>query len=864
MRRALWVAVACAASRAAPPDPFAPAATTIVLSTPDDLGRRRRRGIVAELAAHGRSAIVVEGIAGDNFALRAVGAHEVEASLGPLVVRAWDWRSGRGVGDVGAGPFARILACAASHVAAIARARAANRWPALVVEDDVELAKTAPGELEAAVACANATHPTWQLAQAGYLAPSARFAAARAAPGVPRVARRDACSADFRIVGLQAYLVSEAGAARVLDALWPPGLPFGAPLAGTLDLRVSVNPAADYLLFAVAPDAVTLRRPVFVEAESARESALFPGVRKPATADAAFFGSHLLDDAVGAGACPRQNPPVLEPASYGVLWGSRVVRAAAGAAPRDAVEEALGPVAALEAEILDGCAAACGAPSGLLLPSPLQCWRVPLDDVCAAADARTSTECATLRAAASALEGLPPGAAASIDRAPADGALDGAFAAARAARGVAGPAGAAAALLHYADAARLVGDGAGARRLAWAAARAATRDGFDALERSAAPDAPDAVAAIVDRAAAAARGLDAAARAFGLDAADVPSSLCGPYRVVSDLFKGPAAPALAAVHGAADPRSARAAVAAALARAADHPSRGFRDLAAYASASLDATVLAGLWDPRAFAPLEPLDEAAGRAGALSALAAVFRPARLARAILPASDDLLVVAVASARTAGLAALERSAARAGVALEVLGLGLDPYAHDLKLRLLDERLETVADATLVLFVDAYDVLLLPKVARLPRAFREAGHAGRVVFAAERACWPDAAVCEAWFGNGPYLNSGAFAGAAADLRRMLAHLKGPFAYCGGDDQRSYQRFLVEAPDLAALDVDAALFLATHGASWSVDVLETGQPVFYALEGGERAKSSTPAVVHFNSHDGKAMLAALLPHVDG
>ena len=269
MRRALWVAVACAASRAAPPDPFAPAATTIVLSTPDDLGRRRRRGIVAELAAHGRSAMVVEGIDGNGFALRAVGAHEVEASLGPLVVRAWDWRSGRGVGDVGAGPFARILACAASHVAAIARARAANRWPALVVEDDVELAKVAPGELAAAVACANVTHPAWQLAQAGYLAPSARFAAARAAPGAPRVARRDACSADFRTVGLQAYLVSEAGAARVLDALWPPGLPFGAPLAGTLDLRVSVNPAADYLLFAVAPYAVTLRRPVFVEAESA-------------------------------------------------------------------------------------------------------------------------------------------------------------------------------------------------------------------------------------------------------------------------------------------------------------------------------------------------------------------------------------------------------------------------------------------------------------------------------------------------------------------------------------------------------------------------------------------------------------------
>ena len=138
-------------------------------------------------------------------------------------------------------------------------------------------------------------------------------------------------------------------------------------------------------------------------------------------------------------------------------------------------------------------------------------------------------------------------------------------------------------------------------------------------------------------------------------------------------------------------------------------------------------------------------------------------------------------------------------------------------------------------------------------------------IVFAAEVECWPDAAVCDG--DPGPYLNSGAVLGPKALFLAMLDHIKrdqADFAYCGGDDQRAYAHFSREAPDAVALDVENRLFLATHGASWAVDMDGT-TPVFRARgRDGERGAPLTPAVVHLNSYDGKAMFDALAPAIVG
>ena len=60
-----------------------------------------------------------------------------------------------------------------------------------------------------------------------YLIPSAAYAAAgllqrKGWAGVSSWVRaRDACSSDFHLVGIQAYLLSREGATRVLDRFWP-------------------------------------------------------------------------------------------------------------------------------------------------------------------------------------------------------------------------------------------------------------------------------------------------------------------------------------------------------------------------------------------------------------------------------------------------------------------------------------------------------------------------------------------------------------------------------------------------------------------------------------------------------------------
>ena len=59
-------------------------------------------------------------------------------------------------------------------------------------------------ELALAVECADEAHRGWDVAQVGYLVPSARFAAVRSRRDSPRVALRDACGSGWRTVGAQA------------------------------------------------------------------------------------------------------------------------------------------------------------------------------------------------------------------------------------------------------------------------------------------------------------------------------------------------------------------------------------------------------------------------------------------------------------------------------------------------------------------------------------------------------------------------------------------------------------------------------------------------------------------------------------
>ena len=126
-------------------------------------------------------------------------------------------------------------------------------------------------------------------------------------------------------------------------------------------------------------------------------------------------------------------------------------------------------------------------------------------------------------------------------------------------------------------------------------------------------------------------------------------------------------------------------------------------------------------------------------------------------------------------------------------------------------------------VICVSRYDVLLSLHIADLKDRMLTAHLHKPVTFAAEKTCWPDAALCK-WLTASPYLNAGVFAGEKQHVLGMLedmVHRLGEFAFCG-DDQRAYQRCTARLlsrylPQKTQKDVFAsALFFKALLLPWS------------------------------------------------
>ena len=169
-------------------------------------------------------------------------------------------------------------------------------------------------------------------------------------------------------------------------------------------------------------------------------------------------------------------------------------------------------------------------------------------------------------------------------------------------------------------------------------------------------------------------------------------------------------------------------------------------------------------------------------------------------------DVHMVAVATALKPELKLLYSSALALGVRMKVLGLGAPWRGLASKVELLQEYLSKVADDDLVLFIDAYDVLLLADADKLIHRFLALN--ARVVFSAEYTCAPDkglsllyANVTSTRATPFTYVNSGSYIGYVADVRTMLQEVQDDIlthhTFHGADrfrldDQRWFNRFFV------------------------------------------------------------------------
>ncbi len=181
----------------------------------------------------------------------------------------------------------------------------------------------------------------------------------------------------------------------------------------------------------------------------------------------------------------------------------------------------------------------------------------------------------------------------------------------------------------------------------------------------------------------------------------------------------------------------------------------------------------------------------------------------------------IAAVATEEREGLKMLLESASIAGVEVDVLGMGDHYEGNHQKVRYFLDYVRGMDPGSLVLFVDAYDVLLFGDVRDIEGAWKEAGKA--VLFAGETASYPDlgaSLLYDSDVADFPYLNSCAFVGRADAVRSMLEEVAS-YPSLSVSDQRAFVRYALRNPDLVAVD-SAGLHLSTlHGVEESCVVVD-------------------------------------------
>ena len=211
-------------------------------------------------------------------------------------------------------------------------------------------------------------------------------------------------------------------------------------------------------------------------------------------------------------------------------------------------------------------------------------------------------------------------------------------------------------------------------------------------------------------------------------------------------------------------------------------------------------------------------------------------------------SLLHITVTNKPHPGLDALKLSALRHNVQTRVLGMGSKTsighggYGFGLKLELLHQELKLLPMDTIVLFTDAFDVLIQDSLD--PIREWALAHPTKVLFAAETSKWPakDLMYPKPLSFPYPYLNSGVFAGR---VEAVLSLLQVPYTYLT-DDQEYYTRQLLSG-DTIVLDHRAQYFQClSRVAATNIEFLQTGVQIQH--NSGLETWKTRPPVLHLNN----------------
>jgi len=225
-------------------------------------------------------------------------------------------------------------------------------------------------------------------------------------------------------------------------------------------------------------------------------------------------------------------------------------------------------------------------------------------------------------------------------------------------------------------------------------------------------------------------------------------------------------------------------------------------------------------------------------------------------------NLLVVCVSTAMRAELKTLQKSAEALGLKLDILGMGQKWEGLGSKVTMFTEYLKDKNDDDVVLFVDAFDVLLLPDTKEIKQRFAENFSGAKVVLSGEKASSPDRSsslVFPDLDYNRPYqfLNSGSYIGLVKHVKLMLEDVSADIAehhsFTGAsplalDDQRWFTRYYLRNPAVSTMDLMGVMFHTLHDIDSNLLNIVQG-------EGGEvlgldsNVTHLSPCLIHGNGN---------------
>jgi hypothetical protein len=178
-------------------------------------------------------------------------------------------------------------------------------------------------------------------------------------------------------------------------------------------------------------------------------------------------------------------------------------------------------------------------------------------------------------------------------------------------------------------------------------------------------------------------------------------------------------------------------------------------------------------------------------------------------------------------------------------------------LKLNLVRDYIKFLSDNEIVFFVDGYDVFINDDTSTIFDRYK--GFNVDVLFAAEKACWPDKSM-EAFFPKSHteynYLNSGVYIGNVKGLKALLDGAVGD----SEDDQlflqKQYIKAKLENKITVALDHENYVFQCLAGAEKDLTIQKNKQLL-------NKATQCCPCVLHGNGGDStKAFFDSLVDEV--